>query len=287
MLLRKVVREKIDEYFNSPHWVESLATMERGRNDVRHAHVYCDSALHPTSVRSIIAEYFQQRGQPVERKIGILSHGRGSANVYYIQPPGICHFEVFLRYNPDVVLEPMPAAASRGGSQFDYWDKAFMSRYYQNFDFKPMNAAERSEVEAYFQSDAWKQIYGVMAFENERSVHSHCIVETSLHPEEILPLGQKALEARGWEVDRGVSVVFGVNGLDQGKITYLLRKPEIVLELEWEHNPDVVIKPAVKSLARITTTDMVERDLQGIDYIELNADDIAWFGARQAAARSG
>jgi len=282
MYLRNVVRREIERYFDSEHWRDSLAVMRRGRS-VRHAHIYCDSALDPNSVRSLIETYFAQRGEPVERKIGLLSHGRGVANVYYIQPPGLCHFELFLRFNPDVVLEPSPAAAARGGHQFDYWDDAFMERYYQHYRFRDFGAAERGEVEAYFQTDAWKQIYGVMVYENERTVHSHAIVETSLHPEDILPIGQQALEARGWDVDRGVSVVFGVNGHDQGKITYLLRRPQVVLELEWEHVPSVVIRPAAKSLARITTTEMVERELGGTDYLTLGADDIAWFGERQDA----
>ena len=276
MMLRNVIRNEIDKYFRSDHWTGSLDTMRRGRNDVLHAHIYCDSSLSPESVRNLISEYFSAKQIRLERKIGMLSHGKGLANIYYIQPEGMCHFEVFLRYNPDIVLEPMPLSAARGGSQFDFWDRDFMQKYYTNFEFRKMSDNEKNLVRSYFQSQDWKQLYGVMAYENERSVHCHCIVETSLHPEDILPIGKAALEARGWDVDRGVSVVFGVNGHDQGKITYLLRRPEIVLELEWEHNPDVIIEPAAKSMARITTTDMVRRDLEGVDYISLNADDIAW-----------
>jgi hypothetical protein len=54
---------------------------------------------------------------------------------------------------------------------------------------------------------------------------------------------------------------------------YLIRKPNVTFELEWEHNPLVTIKPATVPIARITTKDMVDRDMLGINYIELEDDD--------------
>ncbi len=283
MILRKVVREQILAYFESTAWTDALQIMARGRQDVLHAHIYTDSILHPRSMQRVVETYFEAKGQRCERKVKILSHGKGYTNVYYIQPPGMCHFEVFLRFNPDVVIEPMDVAAARGGKAFDYWDPAFMAAYYEKFPFKAMGAAEEKRVEDYFASDSWKRIYSVMMYDNERAIHSHCMVETSLHPEKILPIGRRAIEARGWEIDRAVSIVFGVNGLDQGKITYLVKRPELVLELEWEFNKDVVIKPAVVPIARITTTDMVDHDIEGVPYLELDSDDIRWLAERWSA----
>lgn len=283
MILRKLIREEIARYFEGPDWQGAMETMARGREDVIHAHVYADSILHPHSIRDVVQAYFRAKGRAMERKIKFLSHGRGQLNVYYIQPEGMCHFEVFPRFTTDTVLQPMDAANARGGSAFDHWDKAFMADYYAGFDFREMGNEERAAVTDYFRSEAWERLYAVMYYENERSVHCHAIVDTSLHPEDILPIGQAAIEARGWDVDRGVSVVFNVNGYDQGKITYLVRKPEIVLELEWVHNPGKLIEPAVKPVARVTTTDMVDRDMEGLPYIHLEADDIAWLEARFAA----
>lgn len=282
MILRKLIREQIAGYFESSDWEGALDVMRRGRHDVLHAHVYTDSILHPHAIRRVVEAYFAAKKIPMERKIKLLSHGRGYLNVYYIQPAGMCHFEVFPRFTVDTVLEPMAAANARGGRSFEYWDVAFMQNYYKQFSFARMGAAEEKEARAYFASEAWERLYAVMYYENERSVHSHAIVETSLHPEELLPLGRAAIQARGWDVDRGISVVFNVNGHDQGKLTYLVRKPEIVLELEWVHNPAVTIRPAVVPIARVTTTDMVERDMAGVPYIELNDDDIAWLTRRFA-----
>lgn len=280
MLLRKLIREQIATYFASSDWQGALDVMKRGRSDVVHAHIYVDSILHPHSIRDVVQAYFRASGRAMERRIKFLSHGQGQLNVYYIQPEGMCHFEVFPRFTTDTVLEPMDAQNARGGSSFDYWDVAFMQKYYERFDFRPMGNEERAAATDYFQSEAWERLYAVMYYDNERSVHCHAVVNTSLHPEDLLPIGQAAIEARGWEVDRGVSVVFGVNGYNQGKITYLVRKPEIVLELEWAHNPDKLIEPAVVPVARITTTDMVERDMAGLPYVKLDADDIAWLESR-------
>lgn len=280
MVLRSVVRQNVLSYFQSPDWTAAIDTMSRGRDSVMHAHVYADSILHPDAVRRLVERYFQLKGAPTERKVKLLSHGRGYTNVYYIQPQGMCHFEVFLRFNEDVVLAPMDAGAARGGKTFDYWGPEFMSQYHAQFEFRTMGASERREVEAYFGSEAWQRSYGVMYYDNERAVHSHCLVETGLHPDEIKEIGCQAIQKRGWEVDRAVAIVFNVNGFDQGKITFLLRKPEIVLELEWQHNPDVVIRAANPPIARITTTDMVERDMAGIPYWSLDGDDVDWIAER-------
>lgn len=278
-MLRKIIREKILEYLNSDEWNHAVGVMSAGRK-IMHAHVYADSILHPDSIAKVMSGYFAKNERHLERKIKILSHGKGYTNVYYIQPRDMCHFEVFLNFNEDVVIEPMNAEVSRSGRAFDSWDGEFMEEHYKRFAFRPTGSAETAAIEAYFRSDAWKQIYGVMAYDNERSIHSHCIVETSLHPEKILPIGKRILEARGWDVDRAISLVFGLNGYDQGKITFLVRKPEIVLELEWEYNPDVVIQPAAVPIARITTDEMVRRDMEGIPYLSLTRDDLQWLQER-------
>ena len=262
--------------------MDEMETMKRGRSEVVHAQLYADSILHPHSIRDVIQAYFRTKGRAIERKIKFLSHAHGQLNVYYIQPEGMCHFEIFPRFTTDTVLEPMDLHNARGGKTFDHWDVAFMANYYKSFDFRPMGNEERSATADYFKSEAWERLYAVMYYDNERAVHCYAIVNTSLHPEDILPIGQAAIEARGWDVDRAVSVVFGVNGYDQGKITYLVREPEIVLELEWIHNRDKTIEPAVVPVARITTTDMVDRDMVGLPYIKLDRDDISWLESRFA-----
>lgn len=280
MKLRKVVREKVVEYFNGPEWMKAVKSMAAGRDKVYHAHIYADSVLHPSSVSSIVEDYFAVQERPLERKLKLLSHGKGLTNVYYIQPRDMCHFEVFLRYDKDVVLVPTAGKHARSGRSYEDWGPEFMEKYYSRFEFREMNQHARDQVKDYFASPSWESIYRVMALDNERNVHSHCLVETSLHPEEILPIGAQAIERKGWMLDRGVSVVFGLNGYDQGKITYLVKSPELVLELEWEYNKDVVIKAVTDYPARITTTSMVEKDMESVDYIHLENDDFEWISQR-------
>lgn len=273
-MLEALVRRHAVDYFFSPHWQDFVKELERG-DEVRHAHIYVDSILPPEAIARLVRTYFEAAGRPLQRQIRFLSHGRGFANVYNVHPAGMCHFEVMVRFNDQVVLEPMPPELTREGRNAEYWDDAFMERFYDQFTFRPMGREEEEEVRAYFRSDAWKSGYACMTYE-DRNVHSHNIVETSLHPEDILPLGLEAIRARGWDVGKAVSVVFNVRGADIGKITYLLSRPEIVLELEWEYNPHVIIRPAVEPISRIIHERDVRRDLDGIPYFPLRDVDVEW-----------
>lgn len=273
MILRKVIREKVIDYLKSEDWQVFLHALDHS-DGIRHAHIYTESILHPDSIRKLLKKYFKQKGIEIVGKVDIISHEKGFTNVHYFNIKDKFHFEVLIRYNPNIVLEPMGKEMTRAGKSFEYWDDEYMQKYYKQFKFKPCGDKERTEVEAYFLSDAWKQGYVTMLYANERSVHSHNIIETSLNPEDIMPIGEKALANRGFELDRAVSIVFNANGYDIGKIVYLVRIPNITLELEWEYNPTVIIKPAVVPIARITTKEMVEKDMIGIEYIVLEEDDI-------------
>lgn len=211
------------DYLTSDQWSEFMNILSRGTK-VRHAHLYIESVLHPGTLEKIAEAYLEKNNIDYKGKKGLLSHGKGYTNIYYIQPKDMCHFEIMSVYNPDIVIEPMSSKKTREGQTIDYWDDDFMQNFYKKISFKAMGKEERKKVEQYFQSDGWKQAYVTMAYSDE-NVHSHCIVETSLHPEEILPIGEEAIESRGWEVDRAVSVVFSMRGYDIGKITYLLSKP--------------------------------------------------------------
>lgn len=271
-MLQKVLKEEVLDYFDADHWNDFMAILERG-SEVRHAHLYLEGILDPRSMAEAARAYFNQRGLPLQRGIRFLSHGPGFANVYNVHPQGMAHFEIFMLYNEDVILEPMRPDKTRKGKSMEYWDDAYMDRFYRGFDFRPLTPDAAEQVRRYFRSDAWKLLYATMAYE-ERNVHAHAIVETSLHPEELLPLGREAIESKGWSVQKSISVVFSVRGQDVGKLTYLLDRPEIVLELEWEHEPEAIIRPAVHPVARIIPDTVVQQDLGGIQYLGLEPHTI-------------
>lgn len=277
-MLEDVIRKEALQYLLSDHWQGFVRELERGK-EVRHAHIYVESILHPTSMAEVVRAYFEAAGRPLRRQIRFLSHGRGFGNVYNVHPEGMCHFEVMMRFSDRIVVEPMAPEATRKGRNAEWWDDDFMQEFYRKFSFRPMGERERADVKAYFESEAWKLGYACMAYE-ESNVHCHSVVEMSLHPEDVLPFGIEAIERRGWKVDRAVSVVFSVRGLDVGKITYLLSLPEIVLELEWEYNADVTIRPSVRPVARIISEEAVRRDLEGIPYVKLRRADVDWIAER-------
>lgn len=76
------------------------------------------------------------------------------------------------------------------------------------------------------------------------------------------------MEAKGWQVSRATSVVYRVRECDFGKITYLMKKPEVMLELEWDFNLDVSTKPGAKSMIMMTTEEDLAAAMSGTDYIE-------------------
>src|SRR5688500_9991750 len=112
MILRRVVREKVFSYFTGVEWNNGLSILTKGRDHAYHAHFYAEGILHPRDVADLVKVYFESRQRPLEREIGLLTQGTGLSDVYYIQPEGICHFEILLRFSDDTVIEPRFAAKS-------------------------------------------------------------------------------------------------------------------------------------------------------------------------------
>ena len=218
-----------------------MRQMARGK-EVRHAHAYADSILHPEPLLRIVEEYFKAHGLPLQRKIYLLppANIHGMTDIYNIHPKQDWgHCELILRYSQDQILAPMTTQASKS---VEVWDDAFMEKHYAQYDFKTkLTSQDEKDIIAYFDSPEWKLQYNFMLGGTNR--HAHALVETSIHPEIIQEFAIKAIESRGWEVSKSVSVVYGNRGFNFGKITTLLSKPEIMLELEWAYNPKVSIRP--------------------------------------------
>jgi hypothetical protein len=270
MILKKIVTEKVIEFFKSEYWKENIEILGRGE-DVYHAHVITDSILAPKPVASIIKAYFDIKGWPLQRRILIIPNGRGVADLYGIHPKGCGHFEVFLQYTDQTVLEPA-RDPFRGKANVEYWDKAFMENYYRQFNFKEFGPVEEVKVRTYFKSKEWEMSYLIMSA--GRNLHSHTLVKTSIHPEILLKYGVEAIEAKGWGMGRATSIVFGMNGLDRGKITYLVNKPAMILELEWDFDLATVIEPGPMPMYRIYNEDLLLKDTAHCNYFVLDDGQI-------------
>ena len=273
MILRSLICDAVVGYFESADWTYLMNNLARGK-EVRHAHIYTDSILDPRPMLKVIEGYFDAHGLPLQRKIFLLPQGHGMIDIYNIHPrQDMAHFEFFMRYSREQVLVPMGSAATRAGRTCQFWDDKFMKNHLAQYNFKTtLTSEDEKDLIGYFNSPEWKLQHLFMG--DPESLHSHSMVETSIHPEIILEFGQKAIEAKGWELSKAVNVVFGVKGFDQGKITYLVRKPELVLELEWEFNPNISIVPATGPLVRKATTADLAPAMSGLEYLELDREAV-------------
>ncbi len=275
MILKPLICEAVASYFETDSWKELMAQMARGK-EVRHAHIYADSILHPGPLMKVVAGYFEAKGLPLQRKVYLLppSSVYGMTDIYNIHPrQDMGHFELIMRYNQDQVLAPMPVEATPAGKIVEVWDEKYMATVYARYDFKTkLTAEEEKDLVAYFNSAAWKMQYNFILSAPNRHIHS--LVETSIHPEIIQEFAIKAMEARGWEMSRVCSIVYVIKGCDLGKITFLLKKPEIMIELEWDFNPDVSIRTGSEPLVGMTTVEDLNAAMSGLNYTSLDEDAV-------------
>lgn len=264
---------QVAEYFKSEHWIGFLEVLKRG-TEVRHAHIYLDSCLTPMELGPIIEAYFEKAGLPIQRAIKFLPIKADMLNVYNVTPKGMCHFEFFLRYNEDVVLAPMPAKYSREKKNASYWDDEFMQNYYKQYDFHDITPEAEEQIKAYFAGDDFRYCYRMMIDEYRGLIHSHGLVETSIHPEKLIPYAEAAFKELGVEVFRSVSVIFNSFGKEIPKIVFLLGAPEVSVEVEWHYNPNVAIKAVNPNFFRLADERMLHKYVAERPRLSLSPESI-------------
>lgn len=279
--MKKIIQRELRNFYTSDFWLTFLDQIEL-KKGVRHAHLSVDSSVHPANLRYLTRAYFANRKEPLRRSIWLTSEGPGFANCYYIAPETRCHFEIMQRYNPEVIIEPMPATEAIGNKNVDIWDDAYMADYYQQFDFRPVDDNVAEDVDAFFESSSWHRLLELMVYNVQRNKHGHLVVRMGVHPEEVATRGLAALRSRGWVVDRAVDITFrgDVGGalinenFEYKKITFLLRQPETVLEIEWEYDPSVIIEARPYDVARLLTIENIQKDLDAVPYLSLSESEL-------------
>ena len=249
---------KVSDYFSSSQFVDFVEELKRG-DEVRHAHLYIDSCLSPVELGKVVEAYFEKKEIPIQRALKYLPIAPDLLNIYNVMPKGMCHFEFFLRYNEEEIIAPMPPEYSREKKNASFWDDAYMKKFYKQYSFKKISKDDKKEIKKYFFGDDFRYCYRMMIDEYRALIHSHGLIETSYHPEELIPYGVKSFEEMGVEVQKAVSVVFNCNGKDMPKMVFLLRAPETVVEVEWHYNPRIGIKPADPRFYRLADTGMFEK----------------------------
>lgn len=279
--MKKVIQRELANFYKSDFWCSFLDQIEL-KKGVRHAHLSVDSSIHPANLLYLTRAYFAKHEEPLRRSIWLTSEGPGFANCYYIAPETRCHFEIMQRYNPEVVIEPMPPEEAIGGKNIDIWDDAYMADYYKNFEFRAVDDAAAAQIDAFFDSSHWHRLLELMVYNVQRNKHGHLVAKIGVHPEEVAKRGLAALRKRGWVVDRAVDITFrgDVGGaltsenFEYKKITFLLQQPETVLEIEWEYDPSVVIEARPYDVTRLLTIDNIQKDLGAVPYQKLTESEL-------------
>ena len=126
--MKKNYVQGVVDYFESTHWINFLENhLVHSDEEVYHAHIYCDTSIHPESMKKIIFAYFASIGHPLTRRIDPVSPHPGQAGLHSIYPRGMAHFDMFTRYNENVVLEEMPCDAPEAehGQNALSWGKKY------------------------------------------------------------------------------------------------------------------------------------------------------------------
>jgi len=238
-----------------------ISILDKG-DEVYHVHTYADSIVHPLSLAKIIEGYFEKKGWGLERKIKVipLPGSNDMADIYCICPKDRAYFEVILNLSPDVILQPMDKKT------IDVWDEEYMTNFYKQFDLKrQVSEEEEDQIRQYFQSGYWE--IGYEFAKNPKHCHSHIVVETSIHPLELIKYAKEAIKTNGFSISKAVSIVYGYGGKETPKIVFLTTPPESYIELEWHYNPDVVISPRFDPFIFLLTDDMLRSDLNRCDFL--------------------
>jgi hypothetical protein len=233
--------EEIVTYFKGEQWSRVLDVLEERDGPVSHAHVYVDTYIHPLSLDEIVAGFFAKRGVPLERRTEIFTSGQHSdkGSVHGIEPKGQPHFDLLFGYTRDAAIRP-----SKVKDDVESWSFAFMEEFYAQYPFRTPDAANFENMEGYFNSAVWKKFYEIV--EDDRVVHAHANVETSIHPKFIAEMALRHMRSHGWKIDKVVPVAFSMRGQWQGKLVFLAHEPEKIFDIAWMYNPVVDLIPSTR-----------------------------------------
>lgn len=239
----KNILTEITEYFKTEQWNELLSILNKTDEHVNHVHIYIDTNLNPWCVAQLLKNYFAKIGHPITRKMEIFTSGQliGNGTIHGVEPKGMTHFDMIFGYSPDKAIKP----ASNRDHNVEYWGDKYMEEFHAQYDFKTeLKPEQKKEVEAYFESNAWKDYCRLN--ESEEVVHIHANVETSIHPMIIREYALKAMKKQGWEIEYAVPVAFNMRGQMHGKVVFAGLKPEKMFDIAWAYNPVVTLIPSTK-----------------------------------------
>ena len=275
---RQALLEEVRYYFvDSDQWHRLCAALPDPDPHGSHLHAYVETSVHPDSLEAIMTGYFARVGWPSSRKIDHMSPRAGMGSLHGIEPEGKVHFDFQWFFREEAGLRPLDGGES--GCNLLVWNRWYINQYYRQFQFREVGTAEKKALEAYFKSDHFLKglEYPVMP----TTCHIHINVHTSLHPDIIQPYAEEALHREGFKIYYTCPNVYLVDGKYRGKLVFMGQQPEVVFDIGWKFDPNVVIEPAWEPWIfeghpgyDVWTTAMLD-EVMDENYVRLSDEEIA------------
>ena len=200
--------------------------------DVSFFEVKVTTSIHPLSLEYLFVEYLNRIGRRV-RNVGHAFVGDWAWIKIYPEVRPIVN--VVWRYGDGDVI----AAADEG--ELDTWTDQGERSYLSDVTPRRMSAADAAEVDAYLESDHWKQV--LSWFNDDQIEHFHVYLQTELHPHDLEPKFTKSIAANGFELN---VPPFFLARPDLGLMWIGLAPDGMTsLEIGCIHTPGIVLQPKV------------------------------------------
>ncbi len=284
---RSDIVNEITAYFNSQHWNDIINVYKNPDEPIYHFHAFVDNQVEYHGLQTIFEANFRKHGLVLDREIDHVGPGPGRAALHGIHPYGkgfVPLLDWFWEYSDKVVLRPMDNGRGEMGTNLLSWGKAYMDKWFEQFQFKCVGYDEEEQIHDWFnRSKQWKELtYLIENFEKEGIAHLHCNTEINFDPKILDLFARQEMKKIGWTICNATPCVYKVGDTYRGKITYSLAHPEEVFDISWLYNPDVVIRPSTQTFVfndrpdfDIWTVKMFEDTaVRGGKYIELTDTEI-------------
>jgi hypothetical protein len=275
---RQALLADVKNYFeSSDHWRRLCASLQDPDPKGTHIHASVDTSIHPDSLEAIMCGYFERMDWPSSRKIDHMAPRHGMGCLHGVEAKGKPHFDFNWFFKPDVGLRACDGGES--GCNLLIWNRWYINQFCRQFPFREPGPAEEKAAEAYFKSDHF--LKGLDFPVKVTTNHMHINVRTSLHPDVIQRHAEMALAKLGWKIYYTCPNVYLVQGKYQGKLVFMCQKPEVVWDIGWRFDPNVVLEPALEKWILdatpgydVWTSDMLA-EVMAHDYVRLTEAEVA------------
>lgn len=242
---RNDLLEQVKYYFaESDHWRRLCGALQDPDPEGTHIHAYVETSVHPDSLEAVMVKYFERMGWPSSRKIDHMAPKAGMGSLHGVEPEGKPHFDFQWFFNKDVGLKACEGGES--GCNLLVWNRWYINQFYSQFPFRQVGAAEEKALEEYFKSEHFLNglKFPVMPTTN----HMHINVHTSVHPDYIQKFAEAAFARENIKLYYTCPNVYMADGKNyRGKLVFMCESPEVVFDIGWLFDPEVVIEPALET----------------------------------------